>query len=60
MDQQDLPPRPSIAAIVASLERSQADLKAGRIVSMETVLADLDESIERMEASRSAKATDAA
>ena len=60
MDQDDHPPRRSLAAITASLEQSQADLDAGRVVPMDTVLADLDASIERMEARRAVKAKGAA
>jgi hypothetical protein len=43
---------PSEAELLASLARSEADLAAGRIVSGDEVLRELDESIARMEAKR--------
>ena len=46
------PPMPSEAELVASLARSEAELAAGRIVSGDEVLRELDESIARMEAKR--------
>jgi hypothetical protein len=60
MDPQDESPRPSLAELQAALDRSLADVAAGRTVPMETVLAELDASIARMERRRAAKATDAA
>jgi predicted transcriptional regulator len=60
MDDQDHPPLLTLDQIEASLEESLADLKAGRTVPIEDVLADLDACIERMEARRAAKVTHAA
>ena len=61
MDGQDEPPRLTLAEIMASLERSRADVEAGRTVPFETVMAELDASIARIEARRAvAKVTNAA
>jgi hypothetical protein len=46
------PPMPSEAELLAALARSDADIAAGRIVSGDEVLRELDESIARMEAKR--------
>jgi hypothetical protein len=46
------PPMPTEAELLASLARSDADIAAGRIVSGDEVLRELDESIARMEAKR--------
>jgi hypothetical protein len=46
------PPMPNEAELLASFARSDADLAAGRIVSGDAVLRELDESIARMEAKR--------
>lgn len=43
---------PNEAELLASFARSDADLAAGRIVSGDAVLRELDESIARMEAKR--------
>ncbi len=43
---------PSEAELLASLARSEAQLAAGRTVSGDEVLRELDESIARMEAKR--------
>jgi hypothetical protein len=51
---------PTLAELKARLARSEADLAAGRTVSLENVLSDLDASIERIERGQAAKATDAA
>jgi hypothetical protein len=50
MDHDDSPPRPAPAGWLEALERSEADLAAGRAVPLELVLARLRESIKRMEA----------
>ena len=47
------PHMPSEDELRAALARSEADLAAGRIVSGDEVLRELDESIARMEAKRS-------
>lgn len=49
MDHNDAP-RPIPAGWLEALERSEADLAAGRTVPLEPVLARLRESIRRMEA----------
>jgi hypothetical protein len=49
------PPMPSEAELLASLARSDADLAAGRIVSGDEVLRELDESIARIEAKRAGR-----
>ncbi|MBW4090979.1 MAG: hypothetical protein HIU82_07715 [Proteobacteria bacterium] len=46
------PPTPSEAELSAALAESEADLAAGRLVSGDDVLRELDESIARMEAKR--------
>ncbi len=56
----DHPPMPTLAELKARLAQSEADLAAGRTVSLENVLSDLDASIERIERGLAAKATDAA
>jgi hypothetical protein len=56
----DNPPMPTLAELKARLARSEADLAAGRTVSLESVLSDLDASIERIERGQAGKATDAA
>jgi hypothetical protein len=45
-------PMPSEAELLASLARSEAQLAAGRTVSGDEMLRELDESIARMEAKR--------
>ena len=55
----DAPPMPSLAELQARLARSDADIAAGRTVSLESVLAELDASIAAMER-EGATATDAA
>jgi hypothetical protein len=49
MDHDDTAPRPAPAGWLETLERSEADLAAGRTVPLEPVLARLRESIKRME-----------
>ena len=46
---------PSEAKLLASLARSEAELAAGRIVSGDEVLRELDERIARMEAKRAGR-----
>lgn len=50
MDHDENAPRPIPAGWLEALERSEADLAAGRTVPLEPVLARLRESIKRMEA----------
>ena len=46
------PPMPSEAELLASLDRSEADLAAGRIVPASVVHAELRAAIDRIEAQR--------
>ena len=46
------PPMPSEAELLASLDRSEADLAAGRIVPASVVHAELRDAIDRIEAQR--------
>lgn len=50
MDHDNTAPRPAPAGWLETLERSGADLAAGRTVPLEPVLARMRESIKRMEA----------
>lgn len=54
------PPMPSEAELLAELDRSDADVDAGRIVSGDEVLREIDEAIARMEAKREASRRTAA
>ena len=60
MDTDEHPPMPSLAELEARFARAEADLAAGRTVTVESVLAELDASIAAMERGVTTKATDAA
>ncbi len=49
------PPTPTEAELRAAMEQSDRDVEAGLTVSLEEVLADLDDSVARMEARRRAR-----
>jgi len=60
MDHDDTAPRPAPAGWLETLERSEADLAAGRTVPLEPVLARLRESIKRMELRQAGQDAEAA
>ena len=60
MDHDDTAPRPAPAGWLEALERSEADLAAGRTVPLEPVLARMRESIKRMKARQAGQDADAA
>jgi hypothetical protein len=60
MDPNDEPSPVSHTDLQAMLEESRADVAAGRTVPLDTVLAELRESVARMEQRRATKAPDAA
>ena len=60
MDHDDTAPRPAPVGWFESLERSEADLVAGRTVPLEPVLERMRDSIKRMEARRAAQDAEAA
>ena len=60
MDQDNDISRPPPAGWLEALERSEADLAAGRTVPLEPVLERMRDSIKRMEARRTAHDTEAA
>ena len=60
MDHDDTAPRPAPAGWLEVLERSEADLAAGRTVPLEPVLARMRESIKRMEARQAGQDAEAA
>jgi len=60
MDHDDTAPRPAPAGWLETLERSEADLAAGRTVPLEPVLARMRESIKRMEARQAGQDAEAA
>ena len=60
MDHDDIAPRPAPAGWLETLERSEADLEAGRTVPLEPVLARMRDSIKRMEARQAGQDADAA
>jgi hypothetical protein len=49
------PPSPTEAELLAAMEQSDQDVEAGLTVSLDEVLADLDESLVRIEARRRAR-----
>jgi hypothetical protein len=49
------PPQPTEAELRAAMEQSDRDVEAGLTVSLKEVLADLDESVARIEARRRAR-----
>ncbi len=60
MDQDNDTPRPPPVGWLESLERSEADLAAGRTVPLEPVLERMRDSIKRMEMRRAALDNEAA
>ena len=60
MDHDDTVPRPGPAGWLEALERSEADLAAGRTVPLEPVLARMRESIKCMEARQAGQDAEAA
>ncbi len=49
------PPKPTEAELRAAMEQSDRDVEAGLTVSLKEILADLDESVARIEARRRAR-----
>ena len=60
MDHDDTAPRPAPAGWLEALDRSEADLAAGRTVPLEPVLARLRDSIKRMEVRQAGQGAEAA
>lgn len=60
MDHDDTASRPAPAGWLEALERSEADVAAGRTVPLEPVLARMRESINRMEARQAGQGAKAA
>ena len=60
MVRDDTTPRPAPAGWLENLERSEADLEAGRTVLLEPVLARMRESIKRLEARQAGQDAEAA